>query len=233
MDKNSLVVAYDYVRGEGRGKFKKNEDRKEEGKGDCIDCKQCVHVCPTGIDIRNGTQLECVNCTACIDACDHIMDGVGLDRGLIRYASEENIKNKTPFIFTTRVKTYIGVLLILLVLLSFMIISREPVDATILRTRGTIFQKYDDTHFSNIFDVKILNKTRYSLDVELKVIEGPGRVEMVGGTYALKESDEFHGKMLLIIDKEDLLDQIPFTIGVYDGGKLLQEVETSFIGPNI
>ncbi|WP_300666441.1 cytochrome c oxidase accessory protein CcoG, partial [Fluviicola sp.] len=77
LDKNSMVVAYDHVRGEQRAKFKKNENRPETGKGDCIDCHQCVHVCPTGIDIRNGTQLECVNCTACIDACDTMMDGVG------------------------------------------------------------------------------------------------------------------------------------------------------------
>jgi polyferredoxin len=79
-----MVVAYDNVRGEGRAKFRKGEDRKEASKGDCIDCHQCVHVCPTGIDIRNGTQLECINCTACIDSCDHIMESVGLEKGLIR-----------------------------------------------------------------------------------------------------------------------------------------------------
>ena len=86
------MVAYDWIRGEPRGKLKKQQ--KQEDKGDCIDCKLCVHVCPTGIDIRNGTQLECVNCTACIDACDKMMENVGLPKGLIRYASEENIEKK-------------------------------------------------------------------------------------------------------------------------------------------
>src|SRR5690606_21599006 len=100
LDDKSIVVAYDHKRGEGengRKKFRKNEDRDILGHGDCIDCFQCVHVCPTGIDIRNGTQLECVNCTACIDECDHIMDSIGKPRGLIRYASEEEITKKAKF----------------------------------------------------------------------------------------------------------------------------------------
>src|SRR5690606_82105 len=117
LDEKSIVVAYDYVRGEstnGRAKFRKNEDRTEKGVGDCIDCFQCVHVCPTGIDIRNGTQLECVNCTACIDACDHIMESVNMPKGLIRYASESEISKKEKFQFTARMKGYSAVLLILI-----------------------------------------------------------------------------------------------------------------------
>ena len=100
LDTKSIVVAYDHKRGEaenGRKTFRKNEDREALGHGDCIDCFQCVHVCPTGIDIRNGTQLECVNCTACIDECDHIMESINLPKGLIRYASEENIETKNAF----------------------------------------------------------------------------------------------------------------------------------------
>jgi len=97
LDNKTINVAYDYVRGEkelGRAKFNKQEDRAASGKGDCIDCKLCVHVCPTGIDIRNGVQLECVNCTACIDECDSIMESVGLPKGLIRYASEDEIDKR-------------------------------------------------------------------------------------------------------------------------------------------
>ena len=111
LDKNSIVVAYDYVRGENRHKFKKNETRTG---GDCIDCNACVHVCPTGIDIRNGTQLECTNCTACIDACDHMMESVHLPKGLIRYDSENGIRNKTKLTFTTRMKAYTAVLCVLI-----------------------------------------------------------------------------------------------------------------------
>jgi cytochrome c oxidase accessory protein FixG len=101
LDNKSINVAYDFVRGEkkvGRAKFNKQKIEQLPGR-DCIDCKQCVNVCPTGIDIRNGTQLECVNCTACIDECDVIMD-VGLPKGLIRYASEDEIEKKEPFKFT-------------------------------------------------------------------------------------------------------------------------------------
>jgi len=109
LDNKSIVVAYDHKRGEkeeGRAKFNKKEDRPASGKGDCIDCFACVHVCPTGIDIRNGTQLECVNCTACIDACDHMMEAVDLPKGLIRYTSEDNIEKKEKFKFTPRLKGY-------------------------------------------------------------------------------------------------------------------------------
>src|SRR3970040_2603013 len=116
LDDKSINVAYDFVRGEkelGRAKFNKQEDRASSGKGDCIDCKQCVNVCPTGIDIRNGVQLECVNCTACIDECDTIMVGIGLPKGLIRYASEEEIEKKAKFKFTPRMKGYSAILLIL------------------------------------------------------------------------------------------------------------------------
>jgi len=95
LDENSVVVAYDHKRGEKRGRLNRSqswEDRRAQGGGDCVDCRQCVVVCPTGIDIRNGTQMECVNCTACIDACDNVMDKIGRSRGLIRYASLDGIE---------------------------------------------------------------------------------------------------------------------------------------------
>ena len=98
LDNKSIVVAYDHERGENRQKLRKEEIRDEKGFGDCIDCKQCVLVCPTGIDIRNGTQLECINCTACIDACDEIMDTVGFEPGLIRYASEMILRQEKNFL---------------------------------------------------------------------------------------------------------------------------------------
>ncbi|MGB0368362.1 MAG: cytochrome c oxidase accessory protein CcoG, partial [Flavobacteriales bacterium] len=107
LDRNSMIVAYDHKRGEstaGRSSWRKNENREEEGKGDCIDCNACVDVCPTGIDIRNGTQLECINCTACMDACDNVMEKVGFETALVGYKSEETIETGTPFTYTTRLK---------------------------------------------------------------------------------------------------------------------------------
>ena len=150
LDNKTINVAYDFVRGEkteGRAKFKKNEDRAATGKGDCIDCMQCVHVCPTGIDIRNGTQLECVNCTACIDECDDMMEAVGLPKGLIRYASEDNIEKKSPFKFTARMKGYSAVLFILVGILIGMLFLRNDVEATILRLPGQLYQHKEGGHY--------------------------------------------------------------------------------------
>ena len=139
LDNKSINVAYDYMRGEGkngRKKWRNGEDRTAEGYGDCIDCKQCVVVCPTGIDIRNGTQLECINCTACIDECDTIMDKVGLSKGLIRYASEDEIVKKEKFKLTTRMKGYIVVLIILIGALATMLFLRNDVEANLLPLPG-------------------------------------------------------------------------------------------------
>jgi polyferredoxin len=122
MDRNTIAVAYDYERGEPRGKIHKGQERTE---GDCINCYQCVAVCPTGIDIRNGLQMECVNCTACIDACDSIMDKVGFDTGLIRYTSENAIVSKSKKLVTPRVIGYLAVLILLWSALGFVIISRN------------------------------------------------------------------------------------------------------------
>ena len=153
LDNRSIIVAYDYVRGEaenGRKKFRKNEDRQALGHGDCIDCFQCVHVCPTGIDIRNGTQLECVNCTACIDACDEVMDKVGLKRGLIRFASEDNIKKKAPFKFDLRMKGYTAVLTILVGILIGMLFIRTDLQANVLRLSGQLYQHEANGVISNV-----------------------------------------------------------------------------------
>ncbi|MEQ9229940.1 MAG: cytochrome c oxidase accessory protein CcoG, partial [Cyclobacteriaceae bacterium] len=154
LDRQSIVVAYDHERGESRSKFRKDEDRAAVGKGDCIDCNQCVFVCPTGIDIRNGTQLECVNCTACIDACDSIMDKIGKPRGLVRYASEQNITDKKPFVFTGRMKAYTTVLVLLLGVFAALLIIRSDFDTTILRAPGMLYQEREDGMITNLYQVK-------------------------------------------------------------------------------
>ncbi len=232
LDKNSLVVAYDYERGEGRAKFKKGEDRKAEGKGDCIDCKQCIHVCPTGIDIRNGTQLECVNCTACMDVCDEMMEGVGLEKGLIRIASEDGIKNKVPFQWTTRVKAYVGVLFILLAVITTLIVYRSEVQVTILRTRGTTFQEVSETHISNIYDVTLVNKSNKERTLELKIIEGVGEIEIVGDDLFVGPNGQLHRKFIIRADRTKIKKTgNEIIIGVYDGERQITTAKTNFIGP--
>jgi len=235
LDRNSIVVAYDYIRGEIRGKFKKNEDRTQANKGDCIDCNQCVDVCPTGIDIRNGTQLECVNCTACIDACDHMMESVGLPKGLIRYDSEEGIVNKAAKKFTPRSIGYSIVLLLIMGLVSFLLISRTDVDASILKTPGQQYQKRENNQVSNLYNYKIINKTFEEIPAEIRMMEGEGEIQYIGNNQELIIPSESmaEGTFFLIRNMGDIEDRnTKVRLGIYSKeGELLDEVKTSFAAP--
>ncbi len=234
LDRNSVVVAYDYMRGENRGPFKgKRENRQEVGKGDCIDCHKCVDVCPTGIDIRNGTQLECVNCTACIDACDSIMDKVGFERGLIRYASEEQIEKKAPFRFTFRMKAYSAVLTLLVGVVVALLVIRSDFDTTILRTSGMLFQKLDDGRISNLYNYKIINKTNKDFPVNFRITGLPGEIQFVGTEdLRIQSQGRIEGAMFVIFDPDDLEGmKTKFDIEVYTGDELIEVVDANFLGP--
>lgn len=236
LDRKSIQVSYDYIRGEkeeGRAKFKKSEDRAATGKGDCVDCNQCVEVCPTGIDIRNGSQLECVNCTACMDACDSVMDNVGLPTGLIRYASEDNIENGEKPSFNARIIGYTSVLVILLIAVASMLLLRTDIDTTLLRLPGQLYQTEVNGDISNVFTYKMVNKTNFDKTVELKLISHEGEIEMVGhGAILIKGNERYEGTIFVKIPK-DKLDRTKnkVVIGVYEEGKLIKKVKTNFIGP--
>jgi cytochrome c oxidase accessory protein FixG len=233
LDRHSVVIAYDYVRGEIRSKFRKNEDRQAEGKGDCIDCNQCVEVCPTGIDIRNGTQLECINCTACMDACDHVMDKIKRPRGLIRYDSEENIAQKTKKILTARVIAYSVVLAVLIAAFGFLLASRTDVEAIILRTPGQMFQQVDENTLSNVYNYKMVNKTSEDLNLTIKLIQPEGELKMIGANPIIVPQGELaEGALMLLLTKQNLEGRnTEVKLGIYKDGELLDEVETNFNGP--
>ncbi len=232
LDRQSIVVAYDHERGENRSKFRKNEDREAVGKGDCIDCKQCVYVCPTGIDIRNGTQLECVNCTACIDACDSIMDRIGKPRGLVRYASEQNIADKIPFKFTGRMKAYTAVLLILTGVLISLLIIRSDFETTILRTPGMMFQEREDGMITNLYQLKMVNKTNVAMDIRLQLLDPKGSIELVGSDIRLDEQGIGEGAFFVAIHPDNLEKMSSqVVIGVFSGDKMVEKVKTKFLGP--
>ncbi|UKN01488.1 cytochrome c oxidase accessory protein CcoG [Paracrocinitomix mangrovi] len=232
LDKNSIVVAYDHERGEGRAKFKKNEDRKAEGKGDCIDCNQCVHVCPTGIDIRNGTQLECVNCTLCMDACDFMMDNVGLEKGLIKYASEDEISTKKPWKLTLRAKAYIVLMFAIVGLLATLILTRDAVETTIIRADGTTYQKIDDHTYSNIFKGSFMNKSNEDHTVTMEVLSGNATVEIVGGSFELPKGEIIRREFVVKMSNDNIEGpDTPVEIGIYSKGKLIEQETIDFAGP--
>ncbi len=237
LDNQSVVVAYDYKRGEkekGRAKFKKNEDRAASGKGDCIDCKLCVHVCPTGIDIRNGTQLECVNCTACIDECDHMMENVGLPTGLIRYASIDNIEKKNRFRFTARMKGYTAVLGILIAVLVGMLFLRNDVEATILRLPGQLYEKKENGSISNVYTYKVINKTTVDIkDVSYKLLTHKGEIKLVStDAFVVPRQGLAEGTLFIEIPTSELgKDKVRLKIGVYSGDQLIETTTTNFLGP--
>jgi cytochrome c oxidase accessory protein FixG len=237
LDNKSIIVAYDHKRGEkeeGRAKFKKNEDRPSTGKGDCIDCFACVHVCPTGIDIRNGTQLECVNCTACIDACDHMMEAVDLPKGLIRYASEDNIEKKAPFKFTPRLKGYVAVLGILTAVLIGMLFLRNDVEARILRLPGQLYEHKDNNMISNVYTFKLVNKTVEEIeDVHFELRSHKGTIEVVSGnSFSVDAQGLAEGTLFVEINVSGIKsDKERLEIEVYSGDQLIETTTTAFLGP--
>lgn len=233
LDRNSLVVAYDYIRGEGRAKYKKNEDRKNENKGDCIDCNQCVDVCPTGIDIRNGTQLECINCTACMDACDYMMEKANQPKGLIRIDSENAIAENKPNTFSTRSKAYTAVLVLLFAIIIYLFTLRGAMEATILRTPGTLFQTQPDGSISNLYNVKAVNKSNKDLKLTFEVMNVEGTIKMVGSdTLYLPKGEGSQQAFFVNIAKEKLQNRnTKIKIGIFSDGILLHENKTTFSGP--
>ncbi len=230
-DKKTVTVAYDYGRGEPRGKLRKNRVRNE---GDCIDCHQCVQVCPTGIDIRNGAQqLECINCTACIDACNSIMRMIEKPEGLIRHESEEGIAEGRKWkFFTTRVIGYTAVLAVLLTGLSILLLTRDDAEATILRTPGQLYQKTEQGHIKNLYNISVINKTNEDMPLTLKLLNKQGAIEVVGSELVLPAQGIAEGVFFTEIPKEQLNGMnSKIEIGVYHGQELITVQDTKFLGP--
>ena len=229
LDRNSILVAYDYVRGEPRAKL---SDTTVD-KGDCVNCHACVRVCPTGIDIRNGTQLECVNCTACIDACDEIMDHVNKPKGLIRYASENGIASKQKMTYSWRLKMYTIVLTLLLSFLAILLITRADIAARILRTPGQTYQLLADNKISNLYNIKLVNKTRKNIHLDIKLENIEGEIKQVSPVDVAKES-YFQTSFFITLKNEQLkARKTKIKIGLYENGNKVDVLTAVFLGPSI
>jgi cytochrome c oxidase accessory protein FixG len=230
MDKDSIIVAYDHVRGEGRAKFSKNRD---ENLGDCIDCHQCVDVCPTGIDIRNGTQLECINCTACIDACNHMMESVGYEKNLIRYASENSIQQKKKLTVTSRIKVFSAILLVLIGIMSFTLMSRKDLNTTILRTAGKLYYEMENDTIGNLYSLKIINKTTEDINLKLVPNAKNASIKMAGEVNPIipKAAKKDLTFFILYHSNDIKKRKQEIDVNLIMNGEKKQSVTTIFIGP--
>jgi cytochrome c oxidase accessory protein FixG len=235
LDEHSIVVAYDYKRGEQRGQFVKRqprEDRLAAGLGDCIDCGLCVDVCPTGIDIRNGTQMECVNCTACIDACNRVMSRVGFPAGLIRYASQNGIALGEKLKITPRIIVYSALLVLLSGFLAFLLLNRAEVETSLLRTPGTLYQELPADRISNLYLVKVMNKTNLDKPITLKLENLPGEIKIAGSKLLARKQELAESAVVIEIPRDALTaESTPIEVGIYSEGALIEVLRTSFMGP--
>ncbi|MBX7240977.1 MAG: cytochrome c oxidase accessory protein CcoG [Bacteroidia bacterium] len=230
LDKDSYMVAYDYKRGEPRGVLRKSEERL---LGDCIDCNLCVNVCPTGIDIRNGTQLECTNCTACIDACDNVMDKIQKPKGLIRYASENSIASGKPFAVTTRNKAYGVVLVALIGVLGVLLFTRTDIDSTIMRAKGMLYQEIGSDSISNLYTLKLVNKTYHDMPLNLKIEGIDAELRFIGQKgLTIKKEGFAETTFFVVLDKKKVQKRkTDIKIGLYHGNEKIKTLKTTFLGP--
>ncbi len=238
LDENSMVVSYDRKRGETRAPLHRgqsHEQRRAAGAGDCISCHQCVAVCPTGIDIRNGLQMECVNCTACIDACDAIMDKIKRPRGLIRFASHDNIEKGERQRFTPRMIAYSVVLTALVSLFLVLVYTRSDVETAFLRAPGTLYQQAADGRISNLYTLKIVNKTLKDIPIELRLMNSRASLKVMGfGDLVVPAAKVAQTSVLIEIERDSLNGLgTKLQVGLYHKttGRLLERMNTVFAGP--
>ncbi|AKD57447.1 cytochrome c oxidase accessory protein CcoG [Spirosoma radiotolerans] len=239
LDRKSVVVAYDDRRGEPRGKMQKPtainhtwQPLSFAPKGDCIDCKLCVQVCPTGIDIRKGIQMECISCTACIDACDEVMDKIGRPQGLIRHDSLEGIQTRKPWRFSGRMMAYSLVLLLIMGVWGYLLAGRTDLETTILRAPGQLFQRESGGRISNLYLVEVVNKTHHTRPVTFRVTYPGAQLKMVQPLVRVP-ADELAKGMLFILLPEKAIHQnsTHLEIEVLSEGVVLDNIKTTFLGP--
>jgi len=232
-DDDSLVISYDVNRGEPRGPRKKSADRAELGLGDCIDCMGCVQVCPTGIDIRDGLQIECIACAACIDVCDDVMDRMGYPRGLIRYTTENAMAGKPTRVLRPRIFIYLAALLALATLVGLVLTGREPLLVDVLRDRTALHRVTEQT-LENPFTLKLSNRTERDLAVRITA-EGLSGLRVIEPVEPITIAPSQVANQPLTVGMP--LDQAragmhEITIIATDsGGEVLNETETRFFIP--
>ncbi|HEX7088401.1 MAG TPA: cytochrome c oxidase accessory protein CcoG [Vicinamibacterales bacterium] len=231
IDPQTITVTYDWKRGEPRSRRRRGEDAAEAG--DCVDCFRCVTVCPTGIDIRNGIQLECVNCTACIDACNDVMRRIGRPEGLIRLTSHEAVRTGRAHPFSGRVKAYAVVCLVLIATVATLLATRREVDVLILRQAGTLYTTTADGDVANFYTVQAFNRSDRARRFDIEVVEPRGATVMpVGRLGEVGPHALFEGRLLVRVPASVLTGvSTPVRFAVTVEGSPAGEIESSFLGP--
>ncbi len=227
LDNQSLIVAYNEQRGEPRSFLQKNN--ADPTKGDCIDCGLCVQVCPTGIDIRNGTQLECVNCTACIDSCNEVMVKINKAPNLIGFFTQDFIKSKKPFRLGLKAYGYTAVLFLVMLVFSSLIYKRQDVETTVLRASGTMYQLGNDGTVSNLYNAELINKTNRSIKFTFRSQDETDSIKFIQLPEILPKEGSTHITFFLI-KKQNGIKQFKSEVSfeVVANGKVISTASTSF-----
>ena len=227
LDNKSLIVAYDETRGEPRGHIQKNQDQAL--KGDCIDCGLCVQVCPTGIDIRKGTQLECVNCTACIDACDEVMLKINKPKKLIGFYNHDFIKNRNAFKVGAKAYGYSTILVLVILIFSSLIYKREDVQTTVLRASGTLYQKRSDGSIANLYNAELINKTNNDIKFLFRSVDNQDSIEFIQADTILPKEGSAHLTFFLIKQPKHIeAFKTKVRFEVETEGKVISNAKTTF-----
>jgi cytochrome c oxidase accessory protein FixG len=232
LDKNTLVVAYNDVRGEPRAKLSRNDDDLLNLKGDCIDCGLCVSVCPTGIDIRKGTQMECINCTACIDVCDEVMDKIHRPRSLIGFFSENGIRNNQKLSFNGRMKGYSAVITVMMSVLCYFIFSRNDIDMTVMRGAGMLYQEQPGGYISNIYNAEVINKSNQSKAITIKAEDPDIKIKYIQAPGIINKGGEVKTMFFVMVPTSKISQpKTAIKLQLVSDKQVVQTVSTNFVGP--
>lgn len=234
-DQDTLIVSYDPRRGESRGPRKKDADYKAQGLGDCIDCKMCVQVCPTGIDIRDGLQIECIGCAACIDACDSIMEKMNYPKGLISYTTEHNLSGRQTHLLRPRLIGYAVALVVMIGLFAWAVANRPIVELDVLKDR-VLFRENERGYIENVYTLKIMNKAQRDMTYVITadgldglVYEGKREVRALAG-----EVYSFPVELSIAPEKlPSSANNIVFHVQSADDPSIKNDADSRFIGPSV
>jgi cytochrome c oxidase accessory protein FixG len=232
VDRQTVTVTYDARRGEPRSKIL-HRLGTNAASGDCIDCGRCVTVCPTGIDIRNGIQLECVACTSCIDACNDVMVRINRPQGLIRHTSPAAIASGTMTWLRTRVVAYAAVWIVLAGSSAFLLARRPDLDFVIFRQPGTLYTTVAGGDLANFYTLEAMNRSNRATPITIDILEPEGATATVLGSDTLVPPyGGLDARLLVRVPASAVRSATtPVRFAVRSNGRTIQRIDSSFLGP--